>query len=191
MLEEILKLDHQLFETINSGLSNVIFDWLMPILRNKYTWIPLYLAIIIYAIKTYKRNGIYLILALALTVGIADFGSASILKPYFNRLRPCNEPSFKEQVISRVPCGSGKSFPSTHASDHFAIAFFLIPFFHKKWKYFSAIAIFWALSICFAQVYVGVHFPVDVSVGALIGGLIGFGCATLFLRYIPNLADNK
>ncbi|MFC5281992.1 phosphatase PAP2 family protein [Pedobacter alpinus] len=185
MLEEILKLDHQLFQAINTGLSNSFFDWLMPIMRNKYTWIPLYIGIIIFAIKTYKTKGLYLVLFLATTVGIADFGSASILKPIFKRDRPCNEVAFQANVIARVPCGSGKSFPSTHASDHFSIAIFLSVLFFKKWKYFTAIAVFWAALICVSQVYVGVHFPFDVTFGAIFGSLIGFLVAKLFLKYIP------
>lgn len=183
MLEEIIRFDHQLFQAINTGLSNAFFDWLLPIMRNKYTWIPLYIGIIFFAIKTYKVKGLYLVVFLAATVGIADFGSASMIKPVFKRDRPCNEVAFQSKVISRVNCGSGKSFPSTHASDHFAIAIFLSFVFHKKWKYFTAIAVFWAALICFSQVYVGVHFPIDVTVGMLFGSLIGFLMAKLFLRY--------
>lgn len=185
MLDEIIRLDHQLFQAINTGLSNAFFDWLMPILRNKYTWIPLYIAIIVFAIRAYKVKGLYFVIFLAATVGMADFGSASIIKPLVKRDRPCNELAFQSQVISRVPCGSGKSFPSTHASDHFSIALFLVVIFRKKWRYFTAIALFWAAIISFAQVYVGVHFPVDITVGMLFGSLIGFLMAKLFLKYVP------
>ena len=184
MIEDFLKLDQQLFHAINTGLSNVFFDWLMPILRNKYTWVPLYIFIIAFAIKTYKLKGLYLTLFLAVTVGIADFGSSSILKPTFNRLRPCNDIEIQKTVIARVPCGLGKSFPSTHASDHFAIAIFLIMIFYKKWKPIISIAIIWAFLICFAQVYVGVHYPFDVIVGMLFGSLIGFFMAKLFIKNI-------
>ena len=185
MIEELIKIDHQIFYAINSGLSNVFFDWLMPILRNKYTWIPLYIIIIAEAIKTHKLKGFYLVLFLAAAVGLADFGSASILKPTFNRTRPCNDVYVQANLISRVPCGSGKSFPSTHASDHFAVALFLITIFYKKWKLILPIGLFWAASICFAQVYVGVHFPSDVTFGMLFGSLIGLLFAKLFLKYIP------
>ncbi|HET8829623.1 MAG TPA: phosphatase PAP2 family protein [Pelobium sp.] len=185
MLEEIIRLDHQLFQAINTGLGNAFFDWLMPILRNKYTWIPLYIGIIFFSIKAYKVKGLYFVAFLAATVGIADFGSASVIKPIFNRDRPCNEVAFQSQVISRVHCGSGKSFPSTHASDHFSMAIFLVVVFRNKWKYFTAITIFWAAIICFAQIYVGVHFPVDITVGILFGSLIGFFMAKLFLKYVP------
>lgn len=185
MINELIKLDQQIFEAINTGCGNIFFDWLMPILRNKLTWIPLYLFIIGFALKTYKIKGLYLILFFAATVGIADFGSASVLKPTFNRTRPCNDVEMQNHVVSRVPCGSGKSFPSSHASDHFAIAIFLIAIFANKWKFILPIALIWASSICLAQVYVGVHYPIDVLVGAIYGSLVGIFGARLFLKFIP------
>lgn len=185
MLEELLKIDQQLFHAINTGLSNTFFDWLMPILRDRYTWIPLYIFIIAFAIKTYKLKGLYLVLFLGAAVGLADFGSATILKPAFNRIRPCNDVEIQQTMVIRVPCGSGKSFPSTHASDHFAIAIFMLVIFYKKWKPIIPIAIIWAAFICFAQVYVGVHYPIDVTVGMLFGSMIGFIVAKLFIKKFP------
>ena len=185
MIAELIKIDHQLFYAINVGCSNVFFDWLMPILRNKYVWIPLYIFIIAYALKFYKLKGFYLILFFAAAVGLADYGSASVIKPLFNRTRPCNDITMQSHLIARVPCGSGKSFPSSHASDHFAIALFLITIFYKKWKSTLPILLIWAAAICFAQVYVGVHFPIDVTFGALFGSLLGYAVAKLFLKFIP------
>lgn len=185
MIEEIIKLDQQLFHVINTGWTNAFFDWIMPILRNKYTWLPLYIVIIAYVIKFYQLKGFYLILFFAAAVGLADYGSSSILKPAFNRIRPCNDIEIQPTMIARVPCGSGKSFPSSHASDHFAIAIFLITIFYKKWKYITPIAIIWAGSICLAQVYVGVHYPFDVTIGMLFGSLIGFILAILSIKIIP------
>jgi membrane-associated phospholipid phosphatase len=183
MIEQLIKLDHYIFYAINTGLSNSFFDFIMPILRNKIVWIPLYIFIIAYCIKVYKLKGLYLVLVFAATVGLTDFVNSSVIKNYFKRTRPCNEVAFQSQVISRVPCGSGKSFPSSHASDHFAIAVFLITIFYKKWKAILPIGILWAGSISFAQVYVGVHFPVDIFFGALLGSAIAYFGAKTYLKY--------
>jgi membrane-associated phospholipid phosphatase len=185
MLEQIIKLDHQVFHAINTGMSNAFFDWLMPILRNKKVWIPLYIFVIAYFTYNYKLKGLYLVLFLAAAVGIADSTSAGIIKPLVNRNRPCQEVSYKQEVISRVACGTGKSFPSSHATDHFAIAIFMITVFFRKWKWIIYVGIFWAAAISFAQVYVGVHFPIDVIFGMLWGSLIGFLVAKLCIRYLP------
>lgn len=126
---------------------------------------------------------------LAIAVGIADYGSASILKPAFKRLRPCNNIHINEKVISRVPCGSGLSFPSTHASDHFSITLFLITIFYNHRKYVVPAALIWAAAISFAQIYVGVHFPIDIIAGTFFGALIGYFVAKLYQKYISLPAD--
>lgn len=173
-MNELLALDREFFLKIHLGLSNGFFDFLMPILRKPTTWIPLYAFIIYYSIKTYKKRGVYLVLMIVVTFGIGDFTSASVIKKAVGRVRPCNEVTLASQIIHRVPCGSGHSFPSAHATNHFAIAIFLIGAFYQRWRGVLPWALAWAAAISFAQVYVGVHYPVDVFCGAILGCLIGW-----------------
>lgn len=72
-----------------------------------------------------------------------------------------------------IACGGGYSFPSTHAANHFALAFFLINMFYRRWKLILPLVFLWAFAVSFAQVYVGVHYPLDITFGAAIGALIG------------------
>ena len=174
MLEQLIQFDQNLFFTINHGLSNSFFDWLMPALRNRFFWTPLYLFIIIFSIRTYGKQGWIMILFLGLTFGCTDFISSSLIKPTVQRLRPCNDPEIKSDVKNLIDCGSGYSFPSSHASNHFGLAVFLIVLFFSKWKLILPIGLLWAASISFAQVYVGVHYPIDILAGAMLGGMIGF-----------------
>ncbi|WP_395809345.1 phosphatase PAP2 family protein [Daejeonella sp.] len=174
MLEQLIQFDQNLFFTINHGLSNSFFDWLMPALRNRFFWTPLYLFIIIFSIRNYGKQGWIMILFLALTFGCTDFISSSLIKPTVQRLRPCNDPEIKSDVKNLVDCGSGYSFPSSHASNHFGLAVFLIVLFFSKWKLILPMGLLWAASISFAQVYVGVHYPIDILAGAMLGGMIGF-----------------
>ena len=88
--------------------------------------------------------------------------------------------SLAEDIIHRVGCGSGYSFPSAHATNHFAIAVFLIVIFYDKWKPILPIGLFWAFIISFAQVYVGVHYPVDVMCGMVLGVMIGLFTSKLY-----------
>ncbi|MBK0381770.1 phosphatase PAP2 family protein [Pedobacter sp. SD-b] len=185
MLEALLKLDHHIFHTINYGMGNAFFDWLMPLIREKKNWTPLYAFILIYFIYNYRLKGFYFILFFAAAVGLADFLSAGIIKPLVNRDRPCQEASYKQEVVLRVGCGTGKSFPSSHATDHFAMAIFMITVFYKRWRWIIYTGILWAGAISFAQVYVGVHFPIDVFIGMLIGSLIGFLMGKLCVKVLP------
>jgi membrane-associated phospholipid phosphatase len=186
MLEHLLQFDRHLFHFINHDLGNPFFDWLMPLLREPRIWIPLYIFIFCFCIYRYKKTGLYIIVLLALTFGVADRGSAGIGKNLVKRVRPCNDPSLSKTIIMRIPCGTGYSFPSAHASNHFAIATFLCLVFFRKWRWIWLWAILWAGAVCFAQVYVGVHFPVDVTVGALYGILVGSLFALLFKKLQPN-----
>lgn len=181
MIEQLVEIDQNLFFAINHGLSNAVFDWLMPILRNRYTWTPLYLFWIIFFIRNYRRKGVVIVVFLLITFAIADTLSSNLIKHAVQRLRPCNDPSLKSAVYTLVPCGRGFSFPSSHAANHFSLAVFLITLFYRKWPWIGILGIGWAAAISFAQVYVGVHFPVDILFGALLGTIIGYMTGSVFL----------
>jgi undecaprenyl-diphosphatase len=90
-----------------------------------------------------------------------------------------------------VPCGSGFSFPSSHAVNHFALAaffYYTTPFIPIKWRFIWYI---WAFSISFAQVYVGVHYPSDVILGGFIGFYFGNIVAKIYLRMVNNEMEIK
>ena len=186
MITELLQWDTELFLKIHRGLSNDFFDWILPLVRNRFFWSPLYLFIVIFCIKQYRKTGVYIIAMLLLTFALGDGISSKLIKPNVGRLRPCNEPALSDQIIRRVPCGRGKSFPSSHATNHFGIAVLLICIFYRKWRWILPLGLAWAFIISFAQVYVGVHYPIDVTTGAILGTTIGLLCARLFKTLQPN-----
>ncbi len=173
-METLQNLDHIIFHWINHDISNVFFDYFFTFIRNKVVWLPLYLFLIAFFIFNFKTKGIIIILIAFVTIGIADFTSSSLIKPAVERLRPCNDVASNPKIISRVTCGSGYSFPSSHATNHFAIGIFFFLIFLKISKKFAYFFPIWALLISFAQVYVGVHYPFDILTGILIGSLIGY-----------------
>ena len=186
MIESIQQFDVELFLKIHRGLSNGFFDWLMPLMRNRFFWSPLYLFIVIFCIKQYKKQGYYIIGMVLFTFAMGDLIASRVVKPWVSRVRPCNDLSLTNDIIHRVPCGSGLSFPSAHATNHFAIAVFLICIFYSRWKPILPIGLLWAFIISFAQVYVGVHYPVDVTTGALLGITIGMICSKIFKKLQPD-----
>lgn len=187
-MDYLLQLDHFWFKAINQGLSNPIFDVLMPLIRNRFTWVPLYLIAAYLALKKYGKAGGFVLLFGLLCFALADFTSASLMKPWVARLRPCNTPGLT--VYSLIPCGTGFSFPSSHAANHFALAVFFATLFSGKFKWAIILPLFWAFSIAFAQVYVGVHFPIDVFVGAILGSMVGFGMGVIFSRLNDKMQWN-
>ncbi|MEO8886674.1 MAG: phosphatase PAP2 family protein [Mucilaginibacter sp.] len=186
MPETLLQFDRHLFHIINHDMANAFFDWIMPYMRNPRFWIPLYIFIIAFCLWRYKKTGAIIIILLALSAGFADFTSASLIKPAVQRVRPCRDPVTALTDINPVGCGTGYSFPSTHATDHFAMAAFLVLVFYKNWRWIALWATLWAGIICFAQVYVGVHYPLDVTGGAIYGILVGSLFAFIFKKLQPQ-----
>ena len=187
-MEAIIHIDHQILYFINDTLANPFFDWLLPIWRNKFTWIPLYIALLIWFIASFRKKSWLPIVFTLLTVGICDFTSSSIIKPNVGRLRPCNNPEVVTHIHVRVDCGPGKSFPSSHACNHFGIAVFIIALFwekHRKWL--LPVGVFWAGLVSYAQVYVGVHFPIDVTVGAMLGTSIALGMSFIYRKLAARI----
>jgi undecaprenyl-diphosphatase len=172
--------DKSLFIFINRDLGNAVFDTVCPILRTKETWIPLYLLIAFFAYKKHGKQALLWLVVALLTVLFTD-QTAHLFKIIFERQRPCNEASILPSLILRVAhCNNSFSFFSAHAANHFGQSFIFHSLFKNR---IISIAFFcWALAISFAQVYVGVHYPSDVIVGALVGIGIGFLFSTLEKR---------
>lgn len=174
-MDKLLEIDQQLFLLINRDFANSFFDFILPAFRNPFFWSPFYLFIVVFLILNFKKKGLIILGFLLLTFFLSDQISSHLIKPLVERLRPCNEPSFSNYVRLLVPCGSGFSFTSSHATNHFAIAFYLIilGFQFKRWLF--PVLFFWAFFISIAQVYVGVHYPFDILCGAILGSTIGIG----------------
>lgn len=187
MIESLYNFDIALFLKIHRGLTNGFFDWLMPLVRNRFFWSPLYLFIIIFCFKQYKKRGWYIIAGMLLTFALGDTISSRLIKPFFARLRPCNDINLADDIIHRVACGSGYSFPSAHATNHFGIATFLIMVFYPKWKPILPLGLAWAFLISFAQIYVGVHYPLDTLAGAVLGSTVGFMVSLFYKKLQPGL----
>jgi undecaprenyl-diphosphatase len=101
-------------------------------------------------------------LLLIVTIVFSDQFSSSTIKYWFERPRPCH---VLHNVRLLVSCGSGYSFPSSHAVNNFAGALILAFFFPRgKWWFFGFAAI-----VAYSRVYVGAHYPSDILGGAIIG----------------------
>lgn len=175
LLHSIIQSDQALFQWVNSGLANPVFDILLPWIRNKWFWAPVYAFLAAFLLFNFKRRTAWLlILGLAVSAGVSDFTSSTLIKKQVQRLRPCNDPAMQDRLVLRAPCGGGYSFTSSHASNHFAVAVFLTGLFGTAGWRRKYLLLLWAGVISFAQIYVGVHYPVDVLCGALLGSFIGY-----------------
>lgn len=172
-MDRLISWDQELFFHINQGMANPFFDWLMPVFRNPFVWAPVYMFFAAFFVYNFRPKGLYVLLFGLLTIAFSDQISSHLLKLLIARDRPCNDPNMAMYVRLLIPCGAGYSFPSSHACNHFAFSVFLITVMPLRMRWVLPVAILWAAGVSFAQVYVGVHYPMDVLGGAIIGSLIG------------------
>ena len=138
-------------------------------------WIPLYVFILMTVCLQKTKQAFIWSIGWIATIAASDLISSRIIKPGIGRLRPCNDPEMIHGLRLLVDhCGQNGSFTSSHAANHFAMAMYFFMSLKWKAKWTAALFFAWATAICYAQVYVGVHFPFDVLGGALLGVLVGF-----------------
>ncbi len=179
----INQVDTYLFLQLNTVYTNHFLDSIYPWYREGNTWMPLYLFMIIFAIQNFPKKSFSWILFIVITIILTDQISSSWVKPFFQRPRPCNDPNLIGQVRLLLDhCSGGFSFTSSHATNHFGFAVFLymtIGPIIGKWKYALLV---WAASISYGQIYVGVHYPLDIFFGAILGSSIGYLIGRFYLH---------
>ncbi|AFY02062.1 phosphatase PAP2 family protein [Bdellovibrio bacteriovorus] len=166
------QIDHQIFLFINSTTANPLFDVFFPWWTDfqKSPWfLFMVLPTILFWLFTRTRvKGVLVVVSATLVASVADVLSGDLIKPLFQRARPFRS-DIADLVMLRGPQQGGFSFPSSHAVDAFALVAFIAVFYPKARIPLLALASLTAYS----RVYCGVHFPADVAVGALLGGLLG------------------
>ena len=190
-MSSIIHFDEWLFHLINVTATHPWLDWIFPVWREKTTWIPLYLFIAVFSIWKFKVKGLLLILGIILTVAITDTLSHRIIKKQVQRPRPCHVDGFSGEKRTLISCGSGYSFTSNHATNHFGIGAFLaftVGLIYKRtfWWFFI-----WAFSIAYGQVYVGVHYPLDIICGGILGTFVGWLTSMGFKKWVQLEGSRK
>jgi undecaprenyl-diphosphatase len=180
MIEKLRAIDENLFIWLNSFHA----DWLDPIMlqmSGTVTWFPFY-AILIYLIYRADKKGIWWVLGgAAITILISDQVTSGLMKPFFERLRPCHEERLEGIIHNYGRCGGLFGFVSSHAANTFGIAIFLNLRLQEKLPFLKWLFL-WAFIISYTRIYLGVHYPIDIILGALVG--ITAGWLTWFLTVI-------
>lgn len=188
----LVDIDTDIFLWINSHHSSAI-DLFMFWISTRIVWIPLYLSMLYAVFLSYGwRSMIIMGICAAIAVAAADQLSASILRPAFERLRPAHPDNPISSLVHVVNDyrGGRYGFPSCHASNTFAAAT-LTSLIFRRLRFTLAI-FFWALTVSYSRLYLGVHYPGDILAGSIIGYACGTGAYVLarimigpFIRVFP------
>lgn len=186
--QHVLDFDHWLFTKINQEWINHFFDHLLPFLRESELWIPFYLFLLVFITINFGKKGWWWALTLIMTGVIGDLLSSSLVKQLIFRYRPCRDPEMADQVRLLVNyCPQSSSFTSSHACNHFAAAVFIFLTL-KQTSGWWRLVFLWAFSISYAQIYVGVHYPLDVLGGIILGCSLGYGMDIFYRKQFGTIS---
>ncbi|MEH6619004.1 phosphatase PAP2 family protein [Maribacter arcticus] len=181
MLQELLQLDKDFFIYLN-GLGTHQWDNLFQFISHKLSAVPLYIFLLILSYQKFGiKKTLVLLISVALLITVTDQLS-NFFKYGVARLRPCHDPEIVPVMrLVKSYCGGQYGYFSAHAANAFAIAVFFGSILKSTIKYIGVFLVLWAALVAYSRIYLGVHFPLDIITGAVIGSLFGWLFVKLFI----------
>jgi len=171
MLEFLLQLDNELFLFLN-GLHASWLDPVMYWVSNKFFWIPFYALLLWFCYKQYGWKLILILVLIAVLITLSD-QLTGFMKDYFQRWRPSRDENLDGLVHTVYGYRGGRyGFASSHAANSMALAVFMVHLLKGRIKYIVPAMFTFAFLNGYSRIYLGVHYPGDVVLGALVGLLV-------------------
>ena len=171
------------------GSDSAILDHVAVTLTNAWTWLPLYLALVVLIIKnndSMQQIAACLCFAL-LCVALSSIVSNAIAKPLVERPRPCNTLAVK--YLAQIAGGIREkdfSFFSSHAANTMSLAIYFALLVRSR--ALTLTLLLWSLANCWTRLYLGQHYLTDVLVGIAWGAISGVLSYSLYRKACGRMA---
>ena len=204
-MDYLIHIDQQWLLAIN-GWHSEWADILMWYISKSTTWLPLYallVGLIVYRFGILSpslcregRRGssllrVLIILAgFAVAVGVSDFVSSGIIKPWVCRLRPTHEPELAGLIhLVNGYTGGLYGFVSSHAANTMACALLFALLYRNK--YATVGLMLWVALNCYSRMYLGVHYPADIIGGLAIGAMMAILTYGMVRRLVERVDERS
>ena len=197
VLEFLKSIDQKLLLFLN-GQHNTFFDFVMYWASDRFIWIPFYLLLLFFVVKKFGKKAYLVLVLVAAMIAVSDQVSSGLVKNMVQRLRPCHDPEIQDRVhLVEGVCGGSFGFYSSHASNTWALALFLILIFKHRMRagatrtnesrdglipLYAALVVYASL-VSYSRIYLGTHYPFDVLTGVATGTILSFIFARVFSRF--------
>lgn len=181
MFESLVEFDREAFLFLN-GLGTEPWDGFWMFMTKTISSIPLYALLLFFTYRIFGIKGtLIIVVCVALMITCTDQLS-NFFKYGVRRLRPCHDPEISELMrLVKSYCGGKFAYFSAHAANSFAVATFFALQFHQKVKWLGLFLMVWAMVVAYSRIYIGVHYPLDVISGALVGAFFGWLFVKLYI----------
>ena len=186
MLEQLIEWDRETLIFLN-GLGIEQYDVFWTLITQIPTWIPLFLFFFFLMLWYHPLKKAVVLMGMVIALLGFILLATELTKEWVERIRPNNDTEINHLLrVLRNP--TSYSFFSGHAATSFSITSLVVLFLRNRTKWIWLLFI-WPILFSLSRIYVGVHYPIDILVGTLVGVSTAFLFFYLFNIFIAPYTD--